>query len=222
MPDYTIVLADDHALVREGIRNLIQNEKGLRVIGEAADGIGLLKLLKRKQPDLVILDISMPGLRGTEAAYEIHKNYPQMRILMLSMHKSRTFLSMSLKAGAHGYLLKDDTGDELLRAISTLRQGRTFLSSRLSTELSSEIIDICRGKINEPPDVLTHRERQILKLIAEGHTDREISQMLYISLRTAQRHRLNIRAKLNIKHTAELVKYAIAKGYTDGYGSNVF
>jgi two-component system, NarL family, response regulator NreC len=215
MNDYTIILADDHTLLREGIRTMIDSVKGLKVIGETGDGHQLLTLLKQKVPDLVILDISMPGLRGIEAARIIHGKYPQIGILMLSMHKSQEFLAMALEAGASGYLLKEDTGDELLQAIAQIRNGRTFLSASLAKSLSTDIIGICRGNKKGAVDALSHRERQVLQLIAEGHTDREIGRLLFISLRTVQRHRYNIRNKLNLKHTADLVKYAISKGYTN-------
>jgi two-component system, NarL family, response regulator NreC len=216
MTDYTIILADDHRLMREGICNIIDSVPGLQVIGEAGDGHGLLRIMKKYRPDLVILDISMPGLRGIEAARQIRAHWPDTRILMLSMHKSEEFLAMSLQAGADGYILKEDTGDELIKAIGQLRAGRTYLSASLVNSLSTDIIGICRGNRSVPVDPLTDRERQVLKLIAEGRTDRQIGELLFISLRTAQRHRYNIRAKLNLKRTADLVKYAIAKGYTDG------
>jgi DNA-binding NarL/FixJ family response regulator len=215
MSDYTIILADDHTLMREGIRNIIEAVPGLKVVGEAGDGHQLLKMMKSTIPDIVILDISMPGLRGIEAAREIKDRYPEVCILMLSMHKSQEFLAMALEAGARGYLLKEDTGDELLHAITRLRAGRTFLSTTLANTLSTDIISICRGNLASRADPLTARERQVLKLIAEGHTDRRIGELLFISLRTVQRHRYNIRTKLNLKHTADLVKYAIARGYTD-------
>lgn len=215
MSDYTIVLADDHALMREGIRNIIEAVPGLKVIGEAGDGKQLLKLMKNTIPDMVIMDITMPGIRGIEATREIKDRYPEVSILMLSMHKGQEFLSMALKAGASGYLLKEDTGDELLLAIDRLRAGRTFLSTTLANTHSEDIIAICQGNHTLHPDPLTNRERQVLKLIADGHTDRRIGELLFISLRTVQRHRFNIRTKLNLKHTADLVKYAIARGYTD-------
>jgi DNA-binding NarL/FixJ family response regulator len=215
MSEYTIILADDHALMREGIRNIIESVAGLKVIGEAGDGHQLLKMLKRTIPEMVILDISMPGMRGIEAAREIKCHFPEICILVLSMHKSQEFLAMALEAGASGYLLKEDTGDELLHAIARLRAGHTFLSTSLANTLSTDIIEICRGRSIRNADPLTARERQVLKLIAEGHTDRRIGELLFISQRTVQRHRYNIRRKLNLKRTAELVKYAISRGYTD-------
>jgi DNA-binding NarL/FixJ family response regulator len=213
MKPYSIVLADDHLLMREGIREIVKAAPGLTVIGEAGDGLELLKLLKKIQPDMVILDIVMPGLRGIEAAREILSRYPGTSILFLSMHKSREFLTMALEAGAKGYLLKEDSSAELLTAIEEIRNGRTYLSAKMVRQFPTEILGICRGDHKTHPDPLTNRERQILKLIAEGNTDRHIGEMLFISLRTVQRHRFNIRSKLKLKSTADLVKYALARGF---------
>jgi DNA-binding NarL/FixJ family response regulator len=212
---YSIVLAEDHALVREGIKSLIENTPGLKVVGEADDGIALLRLLNRIQPRLVILDIAMPGLRGLEAAREIQARHPQIQILFLSMHRRREFLSMAFAAGAKGYLLKEDSSQELIAAIEAIRQGGTYLSRKLAMEFPTEIIGICRGNDKQNADPLTRREREVLKLIAEGLTDREISAKLFISLRTAQRHHGNIRQKLHLKRTADIIKYALARGYVD-------
>jgi DNA-binding NarL/FixJ family response regulator len=213
MTPYTIILADDHAMMRDGIRNLIEAVRGLQIIAETGDGLELLKIVKRNVPDMVILDISMPGMRGIEAAREILALHPQVHILMLSMHKREEFLAMALAAGAKGYLLKEDTGDELLEAIERVRQGHTFLSSKLVNAFPSDIISICRGTHGSSPNPLTQRERQVLQLIAEGHTDRQIGDKLCISLRTVHHHRSNIRSKLNLKRTADLVRYAISEGY---------
>jgi DNA-binding NarL/FixJ family response regulator len=213
MKDYRIILADDHTMMREGIKNLIDAVEGITVIGEVGDGLQLIKMLKKSVPDMVILDISMPGLRGIEAAREIHSLYPDVHMLMLSMHKSEEFLSMSLEAGAKGYLLKEDSGDELLQAIDQIRKGKTYLSIKLASEFPSAIISICQGDFKAAPDPLTPRERQVLQMIAEGNTDRQISDQLCISVRTVHRHHANIRSKLNLKRTADLVRYAIAQGY---------
>ena len=214
MKNYTIILADDHALMREGIRSLINKVEGLAVSGETGDGLELLKLLKQNSPDMVILDISMPGLRGIEAAREINALYPDIDILILSMHKSEEFLSMALAAGAKGYLLKEDSGDELLQAIEQIKKGKTYLSRALASAFPNAIIAICRGNHKTAPDPLTPRERQVLQLIAEGNTDRQIADRLCISIRTVHRHHANIRAKLDLKGTADLVRYAIGQGYT--------
>jgi len=214
MKDYRIILADDHVMMREGIKNMIDAVPGLVVTGEAGNGLQLLKMLKKSLPDMVILDISMPGLRGIEAAREIHTLYPDVHVLMLSMHKSEEFLSMALAAGAKGYLLKEDSGDELLQAIDQIRKGETYLSRKLASAFPSAILSICQGTHKAVPDPLTSRERQVLQMIAEGNTDRQISDLLCISVRTVHRHHANIRSKLNLKRTADLVKYAIAQGYT--------
>jgi DNA-binding NarL/FixJ family response regulator len=213
MKDYKIILADDHTMMREGIRNLLNIVPGVKVIGEVGDGLELLSMLKRISPDMVILDISMPGLRGIESASHINADHPNIHILMLSMHKSEEFLSLSLAAGARGYLLKDDTGDELLEAIQVVRNGGTYLSKKIAAEFPSTIIAICRGEHKTISSPLTPRERQVLKLIAEGNTDRQISEKLCISVRTAHRHHANIRSKLKLKGTAALVRYAISNGY---------
>jgi DNA-binding NarL/FixJ family response regulator len=214
MRDYRIILADDHTMMRQGIKRMIDAVAGIAVIGEVGDGLQLLKMLNKTVPDMVILDISMPGLRGIEAAREIHSLYPEIHILMLSMHKSEDFLSMSLEAGAKGYLLKEDSGDELLQAIDQIRRGKTYLSRKLASKFPSAIISICQGDFKAAPDPLTPRERQVLQMIAEGHTDRQISDRLCISVRTVHRHHANIRSKLNLKRTADLVRYAISQGYT--------
>jgi DNA-binding NarL/FixJ family response regulator len=214
MNDYRIILADDHVMMRQGIKTMIEAVPGLTVTGEAGDGLKLLKLLKRTLPDMVVLDISMPGLRGLEAAHEIHSLYPDVHVLILSMHKSEEFLSMALAAGARGYLLKEDSGEELLQAIDRIRNGETYLSKKLASAFPSAIISICKGAHKAEPDALTPRERQVLQMIAEGNTDRQISDRLCISVRTVHRHHANIRSKLNLKGTAALVRYAIAQGYT--------
>ncbi len=213
MSEYRIVLADDHALMREGIKSLLQKAEGLQVIAEAGDGIDLLNKLKRQQPDMVILDIVMPGFRGIEAALEIHSLYPNVAVLFLSMHKSREYLSMALKTNARGYLLKENTAKELLKAIEVIRKGGTYLSPSFANEFPTDIISLIRNNDHTQSDPLTKRERQIFKLIAEGYTNKQISEMLFISLRTVHRHRDNIRRKLNLSRTADLVKYAISKGY---------
>lgn len=215
MKPYNIVLAEDHALVREGIRSLIENTPGLAVIGEAEDGLTLLRILDKVQPQMVILDVAMPGMRGIEAARAIHARHPEIQILFLSMHRRREFLSMAFEAGAKGYLLKEDSSRELIAAIQEIRRGRTYLSRRLALEFTTEIVDICQGRSRIEAEPLTRREREVIKLIAEGHTDREISEKLFISLRTAQRHHGNIREKLNLKRTADIIRYAISHGYVE-------
>ena len=212
---YKILLADDHVMFRRGVRSLIQGMANVEVVGEAGDGLELLRLLKEIHPDLVILDISMPNLRGLEATREIKILNPGVKVLILTMHKDREYLYHAFTAGAEGYLLKEDADGELISAIETLRKGGTFISPLLSPQLADIFVDKSgRGRAPEAPEeLLTIREREIIKLIAEGKSSKEIGGLLFISSRTVQHHRANIMRKLNIKKTADLVKYAIQKGY---------
>jgi len=214
MSAYRIVLADDHAMLREGIKGIINDAENLQVVGEAADGMALLRLLKKISTDMVVLDVSMPKLRGIEAAREIKRLYPEIKILFLSMYKKKEYLRLAVAAGAEGYLLKEDTGFELIHAIDTIRHGRTYLSSFILKEAPEDLIGICRGHRRRGGDLLTVRERQVLKLVAEGKTSKEIARMLYISPYTVNNHRKNIKRKPNIRKNADLIKYAIQQGYS--------
>ena len=207
MDAYTIILADDHAMLREGIRKIIERIEGALITGEVNDGLELLELLKKSSPNLVILDISMPNLRGLEAIREIKKTYPQVKILVLTMHKKKEFLRQALRDGADGFLLKEDAGSELIRAVQTVRNGGKYLSPLLSSVLTSLAVE------EEKTEVLTMREREVLKLLAEGKRTKEIAAALYISPHTVRRHRSNIMEKLNIQNLADLVKYAISQSY---------
>ncbi len=214
MNPYQIVLADDHNMLRQGIKKLIQESKDLEVVGEVSDGLELLDLLKMKTPHMVILDLSMPNLRGIEATHEIKMIYPEVKILILTMHKRKEYLFHAVSAGADGYLLKEDTDKELYSAIEAIRQGGIYVSPLLSTVLTEDLIKIYRGDSKPPREPLTNRERQVLKLISEGKSNKEIAAILFISVRTVQHHRANMMKKLNVKKIADLVKYAIRKGYT--------
>ncbi len=213
---FRIFLADDHVMFRRGVRSMIQGMKGVEIVGEAGDGLELLRLLQEVNPDLVIMDISMPNLRGLEATREIKLINPGVKVLILTMHKDREYLYHALTAGAEGYLLKEDADGELISAIQTLRKGGTFISPLLSTQMADIFVDKFRPggeALTAPEEPLTVREREIIKLIAEGKSSKEIGELLFISSRTVQHHRANIMRKLDIKKTADLVKYAIQKGY---------
>ncbi|MCJ7593803.1 MAG: response regulator transcription factor [Desulfobacterales bacterium] len=212
MEPYRVVLADDHLLFRQGMKRLIEEIPDVEVIGEASDGMELLNLLRKVSPDLVILDISMPNLRGIEAAREIRMLYPRIKILVLTMHKSKEYLYHSISAGAQGYLLKEDSDVELLSAIETIRNGEVYITRSLAGELAEDLSQIYTGKVQILRDPLTTREREILKLIAEGKTNNLIASFLFISVRTVEHHRAKIIEKLKLKKTADLVRYAIAKG----------
>ncbi len=214
MSPYRIVLTDDHIMLRQGIKKIIETSEDMEVVGEAGDGLELLRLLKKITTDMVILDISMPKLRGVEATREIKTDYPEVEILILSMHRKKEYLYHVFSAGAKGYLLKEDTDTELFTAIETVRQGGVYLSPLLSRELAGDFIEICRGDGKIPAEPLTTREREVLKLIAEGKSGKEIADLLFISARTVEHHRASIMKKLNLKKIADLVKYAIRRGYT--------
>lgn len=206
----SIILADDHVMFRKGVKRILEETPGLEVVGEANDGLELLSLLKAQAPELVLMDISMPHLRGLEATREIKKLYPQVKVILLTMHRTKEFLQQALEAGAEGFLLKEDADFELLRAIQTVRRGKMFISPLLSNELA----DLALREQPEDADPLTSREKTIVKLLVEGKTPKEIAELLYISVFTVRRHRDNIMRKLNIKKLADLIRYALSQGIT--------
>ncbi len=214
MSFFRIVLADDHILLRDGIKRIIHEKPELRVVGEVSNGLELLRLLTRQEVDMVILDISMPGLRGIEATHEIKSTHPEIKILILTIHKKKNYIRHALEAGADGYLLKEATGDELFDAISIVQKGGSYVSKALSQELTPEMINIYREGGKSVKEVLTTREKEILKLLAEGKSSQEIAALLFISIYTVNNHRANIIKKLKMNKTADLVKYAIREGYT--------
>jgi DNA-binding NarL/FixJ family response regulator len=215
MHPYRITLADDHVLLRQGLRRIIEESSELQVIGEAGDGMELIQLLSRFVTDMVVLDISMPKLRGLEAICEIKSRHPQVKVLMLTMHRDKEYLYQSLSSGADGYLLKEDADTELFSAIKKIREGAFYASPSLSKELNAYLKTGSGGKDGSSYKgvCLSTREREVLKLIAEGKSSREVAEILYISVRTVDHHRANIMDKLELNKTADLVKYAIQKGY---------
>ena len=215
MEPYCLVLADDHAMFRQGIKKILQENSALKVVGEATDGLELINLLKKVRTDAVILDISMPSIRGIEATREIKNVYPEIKILILTMHKRKEYLYHCLSAGAEGYLLKEDADTELYAAIKKVRKGDIYISPILFEKLTDDFVQMCRGNFKVTSDRLSLREREIVKLIAEGKKNKEIADILYISIRTVENHRANIMKKLKLKNTPELVKYAIHKKYVD-------
>lgn len=213
MISYRIFLADDHVLFRQGIKRIVAESDGLEIVGEAGDGLELLKCLNHVEPDLILLDVAMPHLRGLEAAKEIKTAHPGIKILILTMHRDMDYFRYAMSTGVEGYLLKEDADTELFSAIDTIRNGETYISPILFKELTDDLLQFYQGKPNASESPLTTRERQILKLIAEGHSSREIGDFLHISHRTVQNHRANMMKKLRVKRTADLVRYAILKGY---------
>jgi DNA-binding NarL/FixJ family response regulator len=214
MKQHSIVLADDHTLFRLGLKKILSERSDLEVVGEAGDGLELLGLLRRFAPELVILDVSMPKIRGIEVIHEIKMLYQELKILILTMHNDTDHLLQAISAGANGYLLKDDAEKDLFTAVDSVLRGRIFISRFLAEESRDDWVQIRRG--SRQPDSsspLTVREREVLKLIAEGKSSREIGSLLCISHRTVERHRANIMSKLRLNKAVDLVKYAIQRGY---------
>ncbi len=207
MSPYNVMLADDHVMFREGIRRIIERIEGVAISGEANDGLELLEHLKESRPDLVILDISMPNLRGLEAIREIKKLYPRVKIVVLTMHRKKEFIRQALVDGADGFLLKEDPSGQLIRAVQAVRNGEKYLSPLITGDLISLTM------AEEQTDLLTIREREVLKLLAEGKKNQEIAEVLFISPHTVRRHRYNLMEKLNLKCMADLVRYAISQNY---------
>jgi DNA-binding NarL/FixJ family response regulator len=214
MAPYRVMIADDHVMFRQGLKRILQEMTDIEVVGEAGDGLELLALLNKIVPDMVILDISMPKLRGIEAIREIRMVHPDVKVLILTMHKDTDFLQQAITAGANGYLLKEDAEQEVFSAIETIRGKKMYISPLLTGELTDDWAQIHRGERKTPfTEPLTPREREVLKLIAEGKSNKEIADLLFISVHTVVRHRANLMEKLNLKKTADLVRYAVQKGY---------
>ena len=202
------MLADDHVLIRQGLKKLIEENKSLEVVAEAGDGLELLDVLDTLVPDLIILDISMPQLRGIEVINEAKRLCPKVKILMITMHKSEQYFLCAMSAGADGYLL-----NELLTAIERVMHEDLYISPHLMEEFSDDLIRSYREKGIFPCETLTNREIEVLKLVAEGLTSKEIAELLSISIRTVEHHRANLLKKLNLKNTADLIKHAIQNGF---------
>lgn len=214
MPPYRVMIADDHLLFCEGLRRILAEIPGIEVTGWVHDGMALLSALKKASVDMVIMEISMPHLRGIEAAAEIKSAHPRTRILILTRHKDKEFLYHALTAGADGFLVKHDSVAVVAAAIDALRKGDTYISPQVTADFSNDLRRFLKGELSFSKDRLTVREKEIIKLISEGKTNTEISDLLYISKRTVENHRANLMRKLNFKNSADLIKYAVRKGYT--------
>ena len=206
-----ILIADDFAVVRSGLRRLLDAKPDLEVVAEAADGHEAVEKALADDVDLAILDVSMPRMTGIQAAAELHKRKPELRVLMLSMHDSEQFLFEALKAGASGYVLKSGADTDIVDACRAAMRGDSFLDPSAVTTLVRDYVER-GGRGEEQFDVLTPRELEVLKLIAEAHTSKEIAQMLFISIKTVERHRQNILDKLGMRDRVELTRYAIRRG----------
>jgi DNA-binding NarL/FixJ family response regulator len=210
---YDVILADDHMMFRLGMRKILEPLAEVKVVGEASDGHDLLFLLNRLSPQMVIVDISMPKIRGIEATREIKTSHPDIKVIILTMHNKLEYLHYALQAGADGYVLKQDAGTELFAAIDTVRKNGVFISPTFSNQVKNDFVKMCRGDMAPHVDALTPRQREVVKLIAEGKTNKKIASILSISARTVEKHRAQIMDKLNLRSTADVVKYAINKKY---------
>lgn len=210
-----VVLADDHEMMRAGLRSLLAKECELEVVGEASDGRQAVELVTQHAPDLAILDIGMPNLNGIEATRQIRATVPKTKVIALSMHASAQYVSRMLEAGASGYLLKDSAYEELLQAIKAVSSGNVYLGKGIA----GVVVDDYVRRIGATPEVeaakLTAREREIAQLIAEGRSTKEIAGQLHVSVKTVETHRQHIMEKLKIDNVAELTKYAIREGLTE-------
>lgn len=203
-----VLIADDHGIVRSGIRLLLERQPDIEVVGEAADGAEARDLAVRERPDLAILDVKMPKLTGLQATREIKKQAPDVSVLILSMHDDERYLFEALKAGASGYVLKAQADTDLLAAIRAVERGEPFLTPEAQRTLIKDVLE--RGSSGE--EELTPREEEIVKLVAEAHTNEEIADMLFISKKTVERHRANILEKLGMRDRVELTRFAIRRG----------
>jgi DNA-binding NarL/FixJ family response regulator len=207
-----ILLADDHALVRRGVRMILDNEPDLEVIGEAGDGAEAISQARKERPDLAILDIAMPRLTGLQAARELSRLLPDLRILILTMYDNEQYFFEALKAGASGYVLKSVADRDLVEACRSAMRGEPFLYPGAVNSLIRNYLDRAKEGGGFPAKAITDREEEILKLVAEGHSSKEIADMLVISVKTVERHRANLLQKLGLKDRLELTRYAIRAG----------
>jgi DNA-binding NarL/FixJ family response regulator len=209
-----ILLADDHRIVREGLRTLLNSEADMKVLAEAANGREAVKLAEELAPDVVVMDVAMPDLNGIEATRQIRAKFPQTRVIALSMHTDRRFMSEMLRAGASGYLWKDGAFDELALAIRTAMSGKVYLSPHIADVVVDDYVRRLPDAIPSVFAALTPREREVLQLIAEGKATKEVAHALNVSVKTVETHRRQLMDKLELHSVAELTKYAIREGIT--------
>ena len=202
-----ILLVDDHTLVRQGLRSLLERE-GFTIVGEASDGLEAVERTRDLSPDIVVMDISMPSENGLNAAREIHKSFPDTKVVLLTQHSEDMYIADALEAGVAGYVLKSQVSSDLLHAIRQVSNGHVYISPGIS----GAVLTAYKSRLDKKSDVLTLRERQVLQLIAEGKTTRDVASLLFISVKTAETHRSRLMQKLDIHETAGLVRYAIRRG----------
>lgn len=207
-----ILLADDHNIVRQGLRALLQSEPHFRLVGEASDGIEAVRLAERLKPDVLITDVMMPGLNGLEVARQVSRSLPNTRIIILSMYTNDAYVIEAFKNGALGYVLKDSEASDLIQAVKEVINGNRYLSPPLSERALELYMQKLESAPSDPYELLTTREREVLQLVAEGKTSAEIANRLFISPRTAEGHRANLMRKLGLQTNADLIRFALKRG----------
>ena len=212
MKKIKVVVADDHTILRQGIKALLDNQEEIEVVGEAKDGREAIKAIEELSPDVILMDIAMPGLNGLEATRRIKKKFPRTKVVVLTMHTNEEYIFQILNAGADGYLVKETAFQDLISAINSVHRGEAFMSPSISKKVMTDYIQRAQGEEKVGFDTLTTREREILQLVAEGNSNKKIAEVLFISPKTVETHRAHIMDKLNIHDRAGLIKYAIRKG----------
>jgi two-component system response regulator NreC len=209
-----VIIADDHQIVREGLRSMLEKESWIKVVGEAEEGRTTLRLARELAPDVIIMDVAMPDLNGIEATRQIVAEFPKIKVIALSMHDDRRFVLNMIKAGAKGYLLKDCAFKDLTKAIRVVVANQTYLSSEIADIVVKEYLATNTPEESSALYLLSPREREVLQLLAEGKTSSQIADNLHVSVKTIETHRSQLLAKLKVKSIAELTKYAIREGLT--------
>ena len=208
-----VLLADDHAIVRRGLRSLLETEPGLTVVAEAADGLEAIKLTTEHRPDILILDIGLPKLNGIDVASRVHKLDTPPWVIILTMHTDESYILRALAAGARAYLLKDATDEDLLPAVRAASSGRPYFSPAVTSVLVEDYLRQLQSRgLTDSYHLLTDREKEVLQLLAEGRTNKEVAALLEVGVSTIETHRANLMQKLNLHNTAEIVLYAVRKG----------
>jgi two-component system response regulator NreC len=210
---HRIVIVDDHTLFRAGVRALLTADPDIEVVGEADNGRDAIRAVGQSAPHLVLMDLTMPSMNGMEAMTEIKRRYPDVRVLVMTLHKTEDYIHAALKAGADGYILKDATQEEFHVAVHSILRGKTYLSMDVSAKVVSGYLGGGTGSgTTSTYDSLTHREREVLKLVAEGKSNKFIAEFLNLSIKTVEKHRSNLMAKLDLHNASELTAYAMEKG----------